>query len=269
MRSKNHRKSIKQNQSNIEVLFLSDGVEDSEIRKIQYATSELFRYFKLKSKIEYVGSVWSLLDQKSLQNVSYKLVRIRVTNWSKQTVHDFVSPAEINFELKKIRGEINPFGIIYDGFLFCGIIFEFLPTDLKSSRILPVVITNRQVATFGEDGRYHIRIGVFSVPSIISTNGFFSAPAKPVEYHLTKMVSEDVALIKAEDLKNYIYKNIPIFARAYILEALLWNNLGVPFCSSPRCFLSDSHTTDELISTKKGKIFLCDMHKDALEHLRS
>lgn len=247
------------------ILFFSDGVDESVIRRIIIATSVLFDKLKIEVESRWEGDIWKGVDDELLKDISTKLVRIRVTRWDKVIIHDFVSPAEINFETRRARGEIKSFGIVYDGFLLSSVFFKIL--DGKSED-LPVVFTNRQIATFGEDGRYHLRIAVLGLPSVISVNGFFSAPAKPIEYHITKMVDQDTALIKGETIKNYIEKNIPFFARAYVLEALLWNILGVPFCSNKTCFLSDSHTTDELILSKKGRFNLCKIHKEAVSVLR-
>lgn len=272
MRSKNKRRSKVQRPN--EVILLSDGVEESEVKKIKYTTSHLLKEFGLDIKIEDLGDIWRSTDLDLITRASRKLVSIRVTRWDKEIIHDFVSPSELNFEIRKAQGKIRSFGVVYDGFLLASVFFEVLMNNkLKDTfkdigNRIPVIITDRQIATFGEDGRYHLRICVLGSPTIISLNGFFSAPAKPIDYHLTKMISEDKALIKGEELRDYINRNVSILARAYIVETIIWNTLGIPFCSNRTCFLSDSHTIEELIESKKKRVKLCAMHKEALGILR-
>ncbi len=264
---KSNKTSRKLKTNNIKISFFSDGVKLSDINKIIYSADNLFRDLGLHWDIVLKGNIWENLSNQ--EKICEKLVKIRVFKWNDQSICDFVSPAEINFELRRIKGIINSFGVIYDGFLLSGIFFEVLAHSFQDFSFLPIVITNRQIATFGEDGRYHLRICVIGVPTIISINGFFSAPAKPLDYHLTKMVNEDLALIKSYDLKEYIHKNIPIASRAYILESILWNFGGIPFCSNKFCLLSDSHTIDELIFSKIKGLKLCDMHRKAIYSLNS
>lgn len=263
MRSSKRDKKQKLNR----ISFFSDGVDLSDINRIIYSAEQLFKDFGIKADFNFGGDVWEKL--KNQDEISKKLVRIRVFKWNEQSLADFVSPAEMNFEIRRMKRIINSFGVIYDGFLLSGVFFEVLSKKLGAISLLPIVITNRQIATFGEDGRYHLRICVIGFPTVISTNGFFSAPAKPLEYHLTKMVNEDLAILKGHTIKEYIQKKIPIISRAYILESLVWNFLGIPFCSNEFCLLSDSHTVDEIIYSKIKKLKLCDVHKEAVSSIRS
>ncbi len=266
MNSKRKKASKKEKKQELKkIFFLSDGVPEHEVNKIITSSKFVLEELQLPAEIKFLGSIWKIKGAVRKHNLE-KLVRIRVIRWDKFELHDFVSPTEISFEKRKAQGKIKSWGIIYDGFALSGIFRKIIsPKD----DALYIVITDRQIATLGEDGRYHLRICVLGNPTLISKHGFFSAPAKPREYHLCKLVSEDLAVMKGEGLRQEIEMAVPILSRAYVLAGVLWWYKGVGLCTEEGCFLSDSHTTDELLSSKKGGLKFCKKHKKEIQNIKT
>ena len=266
MSSKRKKANKKEKEQELKkIFFLSDGVPEHEVNKIITSSKFVLNELQLPAEIKFLGSLWKIKGSTKKENLE-KLVRIRVIRWDKFELHEFVSPTEISFEKRKAQGKIKSWGIIYDGFALSGIFRKIIsPQD----DTLYIVITDRQIATLGEDGRYHLRICVLGNPTLISKHGFFSAPAKPREYHLCKLVNEDLAIMQGEGLRQEIEMSVPLLSRAYVLAGVLWWYEGVGLCTEEGCFLSDSHTTDELLSSKKGNVMLCKKHKKAIQSMKA
>ncbi|ALV63435.1 hypothetical protein ADU37_CDS17360 [Thermococcus sp. 2319x1] len=62
-------------------------------------------------------------------------------------------------------------------------LLKYFSRDVDTSKPT-VLITDRLIATFGEDGRYHLRMIVMEPAAIISLKGILCAPAKPLQYYM-------------------------------------------------------------------------------------
>ncbi len=264
------KKKKRENKPQHKILIFYEGeINSDEIKKVIDGVNFLTETLKLRIKAEEGGNIWDGVRSDIIKGICEKLVRIRITKWNKFVLHRFVSPAELSFEMRRATGEIKSWGIIYDGFALAGIFNELMIKGRgeKIKGAIPVIITDRQIATIGEDGRYHLRIAVLSFPAVISKHGFFSAPAKPKEYHLMKMVSEDLAIEKGYHLREKIERLFPILSRAYVILSYLWYVHGVGFCGVRECLFSDPHTTDDLLMSKRGKIHICPEHKSLIKRI--
>jgi hypothetical protein len=270
-RENNNQSKIKnQKRKKSKILIFYEGVDEHKVNIVSNITNSLLQWFGIPAEVKVKGKIWETPDE--LDEIYKNLVRIRVIRWNEFKLHEYVAPAEISFERKKAEGKIKGWGILYDGFFLQSIMLSALLHQKLIEKIdlefIPVIITDRQIATFGEDGRYHLRIAVLGYPSLISEKGFFSAPAKPKEYHISKMISEDVAIVKGYSIQEEIENKFPLLARPYIILSLLWTRYGIGFCQNETCFFSDSHTTESLLKSKSGKITLCNYHKDEISKIK-
>ncbi|WP_232054783.1 DUF6775 family putative metallopeptidase [Thermococcus sp. 2319x1] len=103
----------------------------------------------------------------------YFLAYIRVRNPNKR---EFYEPFPIEVENEK-KGLTK--GVIYDGVE----LLKYFSRDVDTSKPT-VLITDRLIATFGEDGRYHLRMIVMGPAAIISLKGILCASAKPLQYYM-------------------------------------------------------------------------------------
>jgi hypothetical protein len=269
-RNSNQNKIKNQKRKKNKILIFYEGVDEHKINIVSNITNSLLQWFGIPAEVKVKGKIWE--NPNGLEEIYKNLVRIRVIRWNEFKLHEYISPAEILFERKKAEGKIKGWGILYDGFFLQSIMLSALLEQKLMKKIdlenIPVVITDRQIATFGEDGRYHLRIAVLGYPSLISEKGFFSAPAKPKEYHISKMISEDIAVVKGYSLQEEIESKFPLLARPYIILSLLWTKYGIGFCQNENCFFSDSHTIESLLKSKSGKINLCSLHKDEISKIK-
>jgi hypothetical protein len=168
------------------------------------------------------------------------LAYIRVRDPEKRTFYEPL-PLEIENERK---GLIQ--GVIYDG-------LELLRYFLQSIEISKpaVLITDRLIATFGDDGRYHLRMIVMGAAAIISLKGILYAPAKSPEYYIKTSLG----------LGDRINIDVRKVLRMLLLQFYAYFKYDEIFCSEERCMLYNCHTTEE-IERVRG---LCKKHAMMLE----
>ena len=166
-----------------------------------------------------------------------------------------------------------------------GLIFDFINTKkffdkLRHSKVKSachVIFTDKLFATFGEDGRLHIRASIYSFPSIISTSGIVEGPAKPREYYLYKQKCTQLGIWDIEEPKikrrlckrfiDYQDKRLNEVLKGYIAQALFFYITGQPFCSHKNCRLFNAHWQEDLIyaQIKMGKF--CKHHRQLLKDI--
>jgi hypothetical protein len=208
------------------------------------------------------GRIWTFSDRR-LKKFADMFSSIRITSPSIQ-IEDIntanIPPVVTNFEKRRLDGKISVKGIIYDGFLYAWIVMEALKTRKRLTKnSVDVVLTDQLIATFGEDGRYHLRVCVLWNPHIISIPGIFDAPAKPPEYHISKMISQDAFYLYGREIVKQPTGNIlASIISSYILNAVVYQVLGEGFCPRRTCKLSDPHYLQDMKYKASGN--LCKGH---------
>lgn len=169
----------------------------------------------------------------------YFLAYIRVRNPNRK---EFYEPFPVEVENEK-RGLIT--GVVYDG-------VELLKYFSRDSDVSEpsVLITNRLIATFGEDGRYHLRMIVMGPAAIISLKGMLYAPAKPPRYYLRLSFG----------FEDKIGVDVSKVLKMLLLQFYAYFKYEEIFCENKECMLHNCHTTEE-IKNVKG---LCERHKKML-----
>jgi hypothetical protein len=166
-----------------------------------------------------------------------------------------------------------------------------VPLDPRSSRGYPrsrgfihVIFTSRLFGTFETSGslnilpldhyprsqRYHARVILTGLPSLISTSGIVEAPARPKEYYWLKagfiQGGKDVKeldLIYKGRFIEYDDPRITSVLGPYVLQAIFYELTGNPFCDNPSCSLYNSHWQEEVLKAQlEGK--LCEEHRDII-----
>ncbi|NJE00906.1 DUF6775 family putative metallopeptidase [Thermococcus sp. JdF3] len=165
----------------------------------------------------------------------YFLAYIKVRNPNKR---EFYEPFPIEVENEK-KGLIK--GVIYDGVE----LLKYFSRDVDTPEPT-VLITKRLIATFGEDGRYHLRMIVMGPAAIISLKGILYAPAKSPQYYIMHSFGfeEKIDVDVGKVLKMLLLQFYAYFKHEEI------------FCESEECMLHNCHTMEE-IKRVKG---LCGRH---------
>ena len=181
---------------------------------------------------------------------------------------------EIEHEKRRILGKTRAFGLLYDGLELQRIFWELISREERSLEFVHIFFTNRLFATWEEhDRRYHARVSVYGVPSIISTTGAVEAPAKPREYYLLKqqyeMLGKDILGLK-DGFKgrfiDYEDERLTEVMKGYAMQAVVYALIGDPFCEDRSCRLYNAHWQEELIFAQLGSEYeFCPRHTELME----
>ncbi|MER3445319.1 MAG: hypothetical protein C4291_00120 [Candidatus Dadabacteria bacterium] len=181
---------------------------------------------------------------------------------------------EIDVELKRLRGNESLLGVLYDGLwlqrIFYKIMSERIP-EFKSGYI-HIIFTSRLFGTY-ETGRYHARVILTGLPSLISTSGIVEAPAKPKDYYWLKAgfirAGKDIQeldLLYRGRFIEYDDSRITKALSPYVLQSVFYEITGNPFCDNPDCCLYNSHWQEEVLKAQIGGE-LCGEHRDIIKRL--
>ena len=220
--------------------------------------------------VQYRGNVFEFLDPIAEEAIelSSRIAGIKVLDIS-APIDEIREPTygEIDVELKRLRGDGSYLGVLYDGIwlqrIFYNIMSERIPEVTSGS--IHVIFTSRLFGTY-EAGRYHARVILTGLPSLISTSGVVEAPAKPKDYYWLKAgfirAGKDIReldLTHKWEFIEYDDSRITEALSSYILQSIFYEITGSPFCDDPACCLYNSHWQEEVLTTQvKGK--LCQEH---------
>ncbi len=187
---------------------------------------------------------------------------------------------DIDVELKRIKGEESHLGVgaihelplLYDGLWLQRIIYKVMASKTShefNGSYIHVIITSRLFGTF-ETKRYHARVILTGLPSLISTSGIVEAPARPKEYYWLKagFLQAGKDLIELDQIYKgrfieYDDPRITSVLAPYVLKAIFYEITGDPFCDNPSCCLYNSHWQEEVLKAQiEGK--LCGKHRDII-----
>lgn len=222
--------------------------------------------------VTYLGDYFDhiKLSKSEITELSGKLASIYISDIEKESQYLSPDSGMIRNESDYIAN-IKPQDrkILYDGNLLTSIYFLPLltrhPTVVKDNEI-HVVYTSRLFCTFG-DKRYHARVVLTGIPSLISTSGLVEAPAKPREYYWLKasfihggMNIEELNEMFRGRFVAYDDPKITEILYSYTLQVIFYYLTGDPFCPDKNCCLYNSHWQEEVLSSQlRGE--LCKNHR--------
>ena len=181
---------------------------------------------------------------------------------------------EIEYEKRRILGKTRAFGILYDGLELQRILWQLIPREERSLEFIHIFFNNRLFATWNEyDRRYHARVSLYGIPSIISTTGVVEAPAKPREYYILKqqyeMLGKDILELKDAFQGRFIdYEDerLTEVVKGYAMQAVFYALIGDPFCEDKGCRLYNAHWQEELIFAQLVSEYeFCPRHTGLIE----
>lgn len=177
----------------------------------------------------------------------------------------------LRYEERALENPERVGGVLYDGFEVQRALHHQLASE-GDTQDLDVVVMDRALATWGNDGRWHKRVCVLGEPSLISVPGLYEAPAKPREYYKEK---QRYALIQGdapprEVLENevegdFLIENDPRTTEALkgiVLQAVDYWLTGDAFCDMEGCRLYNAHHQEELVEAQLREPKFCSRHND-------
>jgi len=259
-------------------IYIYDGSRSSKLNVpeiAQYAREEL-----RKASVE----VRRDIVQRSLQKLpeaALAFARAKVLDPIKKIEDRDPLPGEVSYEENRLSDTKNmTFGNIYDGFIIQEHLGSFIPKEELTLRSIHIVLTNQLLATFDEgDLRYHIRSGIFGIPSVISSTGLVEGPARPREFYLLKQSMgphwDGAAMAQAaEEFRDrMVDHNDPRLTevmKGYVMQAVFYNLTGAPFCEDVNCRLFNAHWQEEMIKAQLTSPYeFCPKHEKALQTFRT
>ena len=216
-----------------------------------------------------------------INSLAKRIARSRISNLNVQEISFEPLPAEIEYETRRIEEPTHKSsGILYHGFELQGILAELIPKEEKNLKHLHIIFTNQLFGTWSRsDGRYHARVSIYGLPTIISTTGLVEAPAKPKEYYLLKReyhmlgMRENVISDLREKFQgrfiDYDDPRTTEVMKGYAMQALFYYLVGDPFCRDQNCRLYNAHWQEEMIHAQlKLPYEFCSFHQQILDSLR-
>lgn len=233
-------------------------------KKAKVSVRKLFEYHRFKNT-----------DKNFINKIASNIAKCKIVDFKKQVINSFTEPllAEIEYEKKRIKNlKNNSFGIVYDGFSLQKVFENLMPKEETSISYIHIIFTNQLFATFSDDGRYHLRTGIYGMPSVISTSGIVEAPAKPKEFYAIKnLTPHQINLWKEKNKDKFIDYNderLTEIAKGYAMQAIFYYVLGNPFCKDRGCRLFNAHWQKDLIYSQiKSPNEFCKFHKEVLKLL--
>lgn len=208
----------------------------------------------------------------AMEELALELARIRVLDPYKPFSPNEPLQGEIDFEKRVIRGEARPLGVLYDGYRLQELYWRGMPRKKKGLNMMHIVFTDRFFGTFDEDDlRYHGRVILLGIPTIISTTGLVEAPAKPREYYIAKRLmgigDEELQEQFRGRFLDYEDERMTEAMKGYVMQGLFYHAFGEAFCSELKCRLYNAHWQEEVIKAQFSSPEFCKKHEKMLAQL--
>ncbi|MEO0223758.1 MAG: DUF6775 family putative metallopeptidase [candidate division WOR-3 bacterium] len=260
-------------------IYLYNGAktESLNIEEICKYLKNIFVFSEIKIRDEFVKYYLSNLTaeekEKNITYLSKELAKIKVRTIEKKNIISEPLPGEIEYEKRRLSSDDNKsFGVIYDGFELVSIFSKLISKKESSLNHCHIIFTNQLFASWDEnDLRYHLRVAIYSFPSIISTTGIVEAPAKPKEFYLKKQLGIELYMLKQEFAGKFIDYDDPRMTgvmKGYVLQAIFYHMTGDPFCKDKNCRLYNAHWQQEVIQAQlNNEKEFCNKHKEMIRSL--
>lgn len=229
----------------------------------------------------FLDSLPSAKREEALPHLAEQIARAKVRDPFREK-RDFVPlPGEVAYESRRLaQPQGQAFGLLYDGLELGEILRGLIPKEEASPSQAHIVFTNQLFGTWEEsDHRYHLRVSLYSFPSLLSTSGLVEAPAKPREYYLLKqqylaLKMTDAAAVGLDPQfrGRFIDHDDPRLTevmKGYVMQALFYHFWGEPFCPDRGCRFYNAHWQEEVIYAQLESPYeFCPKHQQQLEEWR-
>ncbi|MDY6833687.1 MAG: DUF6775 family putative metallopeptidase [Chloroflexota bacterium] len=256
------------------IILYNEGVDDNvDLPQIaSYLKDRLGRI-----DVEIRSSLFSQeLSPEQISFYSKRLASARISSANQFWEEHEPLYGEVEYEKRSIQGKTKSIGILYEGIELQLIYSELVPQTESNLRCVNIVLTKRLFATWDNaNKRYHARVVLLGIPSLISTTGIIEAPAKPRDYYILKqqyeMIGKDLLELGERFSGQYIdYDDdrMTEIIKGYAMQSVFYYLTGTPFCQDSRCRLFNAHWQDEMISAQlHGEYELCPKHAYLLSDL--
>ncbi len=178
----------------------------------------------------------------------------------------------VRYEERALENPNRAGGVIYDGLQVQRALNARLEDGEHSLDHLHIVLLDRVLGTWGDDGRWHKRVNILGQPALISVAGLYEAPAKPEAYYQAKqrhaLLSGDTP--PREVLENqvegeFLVEDDPRTTDAIkgpVLQAVNLIETGETFCDDTQCRLYNAHHQSDLVAAQLQAPEYCPDHAE-------
>lgn len=245
---------------------------DLSILKMEVLSS----YLKEKTGIEVFlcGNIYKDLSENDIETLAKKFAKLRIKDPMKGNLSKTVFDGEVAYEKERIKEKMwKTFGILYEGILYQKLLSEFTLNRKAGEQDCIILITNQLIGSWDPDDlRYHLRTSIYGFPNIISINGLVLAPARPREFYLKRQMGIPLEILKEEYKGRFLDHNdlrMTEVLKGYLIQALLYQITGNPFCNDPDCRLFNSHWQEEMLNAQlNGNYEFCPEHEKFLKEIK-
>jgi hypothetical protein len=257
-------------------IFRENRCEDIDMDSVRDYLKQLLP----SANVQIKGSLFSRAanDKKTVNRLAHLFRSSKISDpWSddlNKKIPDFVVQKELDYERKRIEEKTKSVGYLYEGYSYSGICGELLSREELRNNNVNIVITAQLIGTKEiNDDRVHLRVAVFSNPSVISVSGMVEAPAKPREYYLLKKseaalgvnVADGFLKSMSEKFLDYGDSRFTDVAKGYFVQTVFHSLTGYPFCENKGCRLFNAHWQQEMIESQLNGEDFCDEHRKEIE----
>jgi len=209
--------------------------------------------------------------QATLAGLAEKLCQARTVNPAETASprRRRILKPEMDFERHLLAGSTRAVpGVVYDGLDLQLIAFGMVARTELGPEAIHVWFTERPIATWDDASRrYHARVSLYGLPSIVSASGMVQAPALEREQYLARRLGlwpSEAGAPSGSHRLVYEDPRTTEVAKGYAMQALFYALTGDPFCDDPRCRLFNAHWQLEMLAAQLGGAEFCAAHRERL-----
>jgi len=211
--------------------------------------------------------------QAQLTDLAHRLCQSRVFNPARALGESRRRPLkpELDYESRLLTQAARAAaGIVYDGDELECIALGLLPQSERRLDTIHIWFTERLFATWdADDRRYHARVSLYGLPSIVSTSGMVHAPARERAHYLAQRLGLRHAAAATGDFLDHEDPRSAEVAKGYAMQAVFYALTGEPFCDDPQCRLFNAHWQREMLAAQLTGEDYCCRHREILEGWRT
>lgn len=212
-----------------------------------------------------------------------ELLHELATSFSKIKIKD---PFKKELNVSPLRGEIDyeigrmaqkeTYGVVYDGVEYQGILRGLILREELSLKFLHIFYIDQLIATWGGI-RYHLRVGVYGIPNIVSIHGPKNALGIERRVHVMRSLALSVNPTMNPDNiylnpeNGYIRDKDPRLEellKGYTMQAFFYHLMGEPFCDDKDCRLYNAHWQKDALRAQSEEIHdLCPYHMNIIKKI--
>jgi len=176
----------------------------------------------------------------------------------------------VRYEERALENPERTGGVIYDGFAVQRALYPHSASS-EGPETLDVVLLDRVLGTWGDDGRWHKRVAVLGRPALVSVPGLYEAPAKPEEYYKEKSKYAMAGGVPPREyLENKVEGDFLVeddprttdSLKGYVLAGYHYAETGEAFCDDPDCRLYDAHRQEGVVRAQLHEPEFCEEHAE-------